>query len=172
MSKMQKIKAEIKEVFAISLFFFTCFFIFLSLKKAFLSEYDITYYGMGTAVFGALLMGKVVVIFDQIPLIKSIDHKPKIYPVLFRSGFYLVGYAVVVFIEHVVKGVIHGEVLNEAMAAAVGHMGTESFLISLLALFFAFFLFNGFWVLRNHLGPKALMALYFSSVENEGRDAE
>ncbi|WP_430816874.1 hypothetical protein [Carboxylicivirga sp. RSCT41] len=153
---------EFKEVLAISVFFFICFLVFVLLKKAFLIEYDIKYQGFLSAAFGALVLGKVVVILDHLSVTKKLDHLANIYRVLFRSLIYLLGYIAFTFLEHGIMGLIHGEGLLEALGSNLHHTISMEGLATMVVLFLTFFIFNAFWVIRSHLGPQNLYALYFS----------
>jgi hypothetical protein len=158
-------KRELKEVFAISFTFFILFILFGSLKKAILGQHQIEYYALGTALVGSLILGKVVLIFDKLPLTKKMDHTPNIYRVFFRSFIYLLGYAIFTMIEHWVKGMIDGESLRESIAHAFKHLSGLEFAMSMIVVFIAFLFFNAFWVIRTKYGPKALYQLFFSKVK-------
>lgn len=155
-------KRELKEVFAISLTFFILFILFGVLKKAMLGQHQIEYYAMGTALIGSLILGKVVLIFDKLPLTKKMDYLPNIYRVFFRSLVYLLGYAIFTLIEHWIKGLIDGESIGKAMEHAFKHLSGIEFAMSMVVVFIAFLFFNSFWVIRTKYGPKALYKLFFS----------
>jgi hypothetical protein len=165
-TKSELIK-EFKEVMSISLFFFICFLLFVAIKKAFLAQYQIGYYGFGTAFFGALVMGKVVLLIDKLPVINSMDHKPNIYGVLFRSLVYEVGYILFSFVEHGIKGFITSISLRESFTHNYEHLVSIQGYTSLIVLFITFIIFNAFWVIRNHFGSDQLYRLYFVGSKNE-----
>ena len=154
-------KRELKEVFAISFTFFILFVLFAFLKKAMLGQYNIEYYAVGTALIGSLILGKVVLIFDKLPVTKKMDFLPNVYRVFFRSLIYLLGYVIFTLLEYWVKGLIDGDSFGQAWVHAFHHLGELHFLTSLVVVFIAFLFFNAFWVIRLHYGPKALYALFF-----------
>jgi len=155
-------KREIKEVFAISSTFFILFILFAFLKKAMLGQYNIEYYALGTALIGSLILGKVVLIFDKLPVTKKMDFLPNIYRVFFRSLIYLFGYVIFTLLEHWVEGLIEGDNFGQAWAHSFHHLGKLDFLTSLVVVFIAFLFFNTFWVIRTKYGPKKLYHLFFS----------
>jgi hypothetical protein len=65
MSMLSTVKHEIKEVGLVTLYFLTCFGIILTLKKLMLKGYEIEFYGFSSAVIGALIVAKVVVVLDK-----------------------------------------------------------------------------------------------------------
>ena len=65
MGVMATVKHEAKEIGLVTLYFFVCFGIILTLKKLFLEEYEIQVYAVSAAVIGALVVAKVVVILDK-----------------------------------------------------------------------------------------------------------
>jgi hypothetical protein len=60
-----RVKHELKEVGLVTLYFFVCFVIILTLKKLFLASYEIKFYALSGALVSALIAGKVVVLLDK-----------------------------------------------------------------------------------------------------------
>lgn len=160
-------KRELKEVFSISFTFFILFILFMFLKKAMLGHYNIEFYAAGTALIGSLILGKVVLIFDKIPLTKKMDFLPNIYRVFFRSLVYLLGFVLFTLLEHWVKGLIDGDNFSQAWIHSFHHLEEKDFLTSLVVIFIAFLFFNAFWVIRMTYGPKELYKLFFSKKSNK-----
>ena len=65
MSLWPRVKHELKEVGLVTLYFFACFVIILTLKKLFLASYEIKFYALSGALVGALIAGKVAVLLDK-----------------------------------------------------------------------------------------------------------
>jgi len=154
-------KRELKEVFAISSTFFILFVLFTFLKKAMLGQYSIEFLPAGTALIGSLILGKVVLIFDKLPLTKKMDFLPNIYRVFFRSLVYLIGYVIFTLLEHWIKGLIEGDNFGQAWVHSFHQLGKLDFISSLVVAFVAFLFFNAFWVIRSIYGPKELFRLFF-----------
>lgn len=154
-------KRELKEILAVSSTFYVLFVMFVIMKKAMLVQYDIQIYGMGTALIGSLIIGKVVVIFDKLSITSKMDDRPKIYQVIFRSLIYLIGYSLFIFIEHIIKGLINGHPFSESVSHSFHYIKGSDFLSSLVVVFIAFLFFNTFWAIRHSVGAKALYHLFF-----------
>jgi len=155
-------KRELKEVFAISTVFFVIFVLFLFMKKAILDDYSVDFYILGTAFVGSLIIAKVVLIFDLLPLSKKMDHLANIYRVIFRSFVYLLGFALFSILEKLIKGLVHNETFSVALSDAIKNLGTAPFLTSMAGVFVAFLFFNVFWVIRAKYGSTALFNLFFT----------
>ena len=155
-------KRELKEILAISSVFFVIFLLFMLMKKALLNEYTVNFYAIGTALVGSLIIAKVILIFDLLPLTKRMDHLPNIYRVLFRSLIYLLGFVIFTFLEHLIKGLFEGDRFLHAGNLAFQQLDELDFITTLVGIFVAFLFFNTFWVIRKKYGPKELYHLFFS----------
>ena len=161
MVKKSDMIKEIKEVFAISLFFFVCFAVFAVLKKLILHEHDIEYYGFIPVVVGSLVLGKVILIFDKLRITKWLDHIANIYRVGFRSFIYSLGYILFTFLENGVTGLIKGMGIIESFTDNAEILISKHGLAKLIILFISFLIFNAFWVIRAYIGPHKLYRLFF-----------
>lgn len=161
MEKEPKWKKELKEVLAISSVFFVLFVLFLLMKRTLLDDYDFNFYVLSTALVGSLIIAKVVLIFDLLPITKKMDHLPNIYRVFFRSLIYILGFVIFTFLEGLVKELIDGAAFSEAMSAAFHELYTPAEITTLVSVFIAFLFFNTFWVIRANLGPAALYDMFF-----------
>jgi len=158
----QAVKQELEEVLGISLFFFICFVVFQLFKYITLSNYDISYYSFGSALVGALIIAKVVFLLDKVRMINRMDKNVAMVGMIFKSFVYLIGFVLFTLVEHLAKGLFHGESFGSAISHAFRELLTVEFLGSCAMLFIVFILFNGFWVIRNHLGPSEFYRLFFA----------
>jgi hypothetical protein len=154
-------KRELKQILAISGVFFVIFVLFLLMKKALLDDYAINYYILGKSLVGSLIIAKVVLVFDLLPLTKRTDNLPNIYRVFFRSFVYLLGFVIFTFIEDLIKGIIDKKDFSISVADAFHHLSEPAFVTSMVGVFVAFLFFNAFWVIRSKYGAPALYELFF-----------
>jgi hypothetical protein len=154
-------KRELKEMFAIASVFFIIYVLFLFMKKALLDDYSIDFYIISTALVGSLILAKVVLIFDLLPLSKRMDHLPNIYRVFFRSLVYLLGFIIFKLLESVIKELIEKESFSQTLNSAFQELVETPFITSMVGVFIGFLFFNAFWVIRAKYGPTALYALFF-----------
>ena len=80
MQKILKIiKRELVEVLPPTFFFFIAFNVIIISKKLMLEQYGIKFSGFVNAAVGALIVGKALLVTDQIKFINKYPDKPLIY---------------------------------------------------------------------------------------------
>jgi len=131
------------------------------LKTMILTGYHIKFHIAGVALIGALILGKVVLIFDNLPILKKYKYLPKIYDVFIRSFVYLGGYIIFTLVEELIKGIIKLGSFTKGLEEAFRYLGTLDFLTHAVIIFISFLFFNTIWIVRNHISPKALHQLFF-----------
>ncbi|NNF21531.1 MAG: hypothetical protein HKN67_06290 [Saprospiraceae bacterium] len=162
-----KITQEIREVFGISLFFYIIFLIFQIYKKITLVEYAIEYTAFGSALIGALVIGKVVFLVDKLSFTRRMDNGPKIYGVVYRSLIYLLGFTVFTIIEHFIKEIISGSGFGISLTHGLEHIFSLEYAGKSLFSFITFIFFNAYWAIRNHIGARELYILFFSKERDQ-----
>jgi hypothetical protein len=94
---------ELRELAPPTLFFFVWFNLILFTKRLMLEQYLIAYAGFLIATTGALVVGKVVLVANQMPFLRRFDYAPLIYPILFKT----IVYTVLVFAARLIEMFIH-----------------------------------------------------------------
>ena len=156
-------KRELKEMLIIACIFFVIFVLLLLLKKSLLNDYKVDFYVITTALVGSLILAKVILIFDMLPVTKKTDHMANIYRVFFRSIIYFLGYVIFTFLEHLIKGLIAGDTFSVAIDSTVRHLISSTAVPGYIGVFIAFLIFNAFWVIRRTIGPAAFYDMFFKS---------
>jgi hypothetical protein len=160
-------KREMKEILAISSVFFVIFVLFLFMKKSLLDDYDVNFYIISTALVGSLILAKVVLLFDLLPLTKKTEKLLNIYRVFLRSLIYIFGYAVFTFLEHLIKGLIDGESYSQALKSTIHYLFSPASVTTFIGVFIAFLFFNTFWIIRASIGTTALYNMFFKKVTDD-----
>jgi hypothetical protein len=80
--------AQVKHALPPTIFVFVGFNLILLTKRLILEEHDIKFSGFFTATLAALLVGKAVLVTDNLPLMRRFDGAPMIQPILFKSAIY------------------------------------------------------------------------------------
>jgi hypothetical protein len=115
------IKQELLELAGPTLFFFVAFNVIAFTKKLFLEDYHINFTGFFlTASIGALLVGKVVLLADEIPIMNRFPRTPLIYNVIWKTAIYSLAALVVQFLEEFLPRLWHHQSLAAA-AAGIWH---------------------------------------------------
>ena len=79
---------QVKHVLPPTIFFFVGFNLILWTKRLILEEQGIEFSGFFTATVAALLVGKAVLVTDNLPFMRRFDGAPMIQPILFKSAIY------------------------------------------------------------------------------------
>jgi hypothetical protein len=118
MSKLWNfLEHELLELAGPTLFFFVAFNIIAFTKKLFLEDYHISFSGFFVpASIGALLVGKVVLLADEIPVMNRFPQKPLIYNVVWKTAIYSLAALVVQFLEEFLSLIWHHLSLATAVA--------------------------------------------------------
>src|SRR5215469_16542282 len=103
---------EIREVIPPTLFFFAGFNLILFTKRLMLSQYLIAYAGFMIATTSALIVGKVVLVADKLPVLRRFDHAPLAYPILYKAFAYTVLVLLARLLEALVHFLVEGGVLG------------------------------------------------------------
>jgi hypothetical protein len=128
---------EFREIMPPTLFFFVGFNMILLTKRLMLEEYLIAYTGFLVATTSALIVGKVVLVADKLPLLRRFDHAPLAWPILFKA----LCYTILVLFARLLEGLVH--FLSEG-----GGLGGGRFLADILGQFsWPHFIAVQLWVL-------------------------
>ena len=103
MSKVwAKVKHELHEVIPPTIFFFVSFHIIALERALMVREYGLRLSATAGATVAALLVAKVVLIADMLPVINRFPEKPLIYNVVWKTAIYVVASMFVHYLEHLI----------------------------------------------------------------------
>lgn len=103
MSKfLRTIWHEFIQVLPPTIFFFAAFNIISITKALMLREHGIDFTEFAAATIGALLVGKVVLVADKLPLINRFPEKPLIYNIVWKTMIYVLAVFLVRYVEHLI----------------------------------------------------------------------
>ena len=162
MSATERIRGEIREIGLVTLFFLVCFLFFLSIKKLLLDEYEIELAILGTAVIGALVVAKVVLILGKTRYGNRFESERLIVHVIWRSLVYT---AIVCAVTHAERLFELYRQLGDLPAALAGLWGGEDvyqFVAMNLGVGVSLLLYNFFSEIDRHLGEGVLRKLFFA----------
>jgi len=117
--ELNKVKEELKAAALATLFFLCCFLFIVALKKLFLAQYDIGFYGLTAAVISAGLVGKVVVVLDKTSAGNRFEAtRAPLLSVLYKTSIY----SAVVLAVVAAEKVFHAYWQSRDLSAAVGEV--------------------------------------------------
>ena len=95
-------KHEFFEVLPPTIFFFVAFHIVVLERTLMAKEYGIRLSSTVGATVAALLVAKVVLLADMLPVVNRFPEKPLIYNVVWKTAIYVVASTLVHYLEHLV----------------------------------------------------------------------
>ena len=85
MKLLKMIKHEFVQVLPPTLYFLVAFNVIALTNALTLKQHGISFYGFATASLGALIVGKVILISDKLPIINIFQKKPLIYTTIQKT---------------------------------------------------------------------------------------
>ena len=153
--------AQLKHVLPPTVFFFVGFNLILWTKRLILEEHGVEFSGFLTATLAALLVGKAVLVTDNLPFMRRFDGAPIIQPILFKSAIYWL----CVFIVRIAEGLVHflwdGGSLTDFPTYLIGHFSWSQFLSIQIWLMVLFLIYVTAHELNTLFGDGELNRLFF-----------
>jgi hypothetical protein len=164
---LEKLKHEIKAVFLVTLFFAAWLGVLMGVKALILEDYHIRFTGFSMALVGALILGKVVLILEHVPLRVWLRRHPVLVEVLVRTLLYAIGTLVVLLLERSIESRHeHGGILP-ALANIFKHRDMPHVWANTICLGGALLFYNLFSTLKHELGPGGLARVFLSPPKSD-----
>ncbi len=112
------VKHELLQVLPPTIFFLCTFNIVALTTSMVLEQFEIHVSAHAVATMLALLVGKVVLVVNKMPLLRKLDGRPLLYPILFKAAIYSVFVLLLRLFEHWIPGLIE----TGSIAGATGHL--------------------------------------------------
>ena len=161
--------AQVKHALPPTIFFFIGFNLILWTKRLILQEHGVQFSGFFTAIVAALLVGKAVLVTDNLSFMRRFDGAPMIQPILFKSAIYWV----CVLIARLAEEVVHFVAAGGAIAAFgdhfVNHFSLPRFLSIQLWLMVLFLAYVTIHELNELFGDGELYRLFFRWRSSEAK---
>ena len=154
---------EIKSILLVTLYFAIWFGILILLKKLILIDYNIQFVGISTALIGALIMAKVVLIMEYIELGSWVAKKPPIVDILLRTLLYTLGVAFVLLLEKAFESRKESGGFVPAMEHVFQNRDIYKVWASILVISISLFWYNVFAILTQYFNHHELRALFLKT---------
>jgi hypothetical protein len=161
----EKIKHEIKAVVLVTLFFAAWLVVLMGIKALILEDYHIHFAGFSMALVGALILGKVVLVLEHVPLGAWLRKHPVLVEVFVRTLLYAIGTLVVLLLERAIESRHeHGGFLP-ALAKVFEHRDMPHVWVNTICLGGALLFYNLLSTLNRHLGTGGLARVFLTPLK-------
>ena len=162
-----RLKQELKTLGLVFLYFATWLLALLLIKQLVLAEYHIRFPGVSTALVGALVLSKVVMILGYVPLGQWLQRRPAWVDVLVRTILYSLGVFVVLLLEKAFEGRHEYGGFDASLAALFDHADLYHVWLNLIVVSGALLIYNILAVINRHLGEGGVRRVLMMPVPRE-----
>jgi hypothetical protein len=163
MSLQKKLTHELRVVAVTTLYFAVWLGVLMVIKKLILEEYKIPFAGFSMVLVGSLILAKVVLVLEHVPMGAWIQNRPAVFEVLWRTALYALGVFLALILEKAFEARHEQGGFIPALTHIFQHPEIPHVLANSICAACALLAFNALSIIRRHLGEGNLMRLYFSS---------
>jgi hypothetical protein len=162
-----KLKHELKAVALTTLYFAVWLGVLVLLKRLVLADYQIEFRGLSVAIVGALIIAKVVLVLEHVPMGFWFQKQPAVFDVVLRTALYGVGVAAVLLLEKAFESRKEYGGFGRAVFGVFHHRDIRHVWANAVGLTWALMGFNALSILRGHFGDRELAAAFLSPALEE-----
>jgi len=161
MKLLHKIKHDFVEILPPTIFFFIAFSLVSLTKRLILSEYGISWTGFGSAIVGAILVGKVVLIVDKLTFVSKFSHRQLIFSTAWKSLIYFSAAVILQYLERIIHLLLKYESFSEANRFFVTETVWPHFWLIQMWLAVLLFFYCAMRELVRAIGREKVIQLFF-----------
>jgi len=158
----QKLKDEIRSLVNTTLYFVIWLGMLILIKKLVLAEYRVEFYGLSKALIGALILAKVVLILEHVPLGALTRNRPALVSVILRTALYTAGVFAVLILEKGFEGRHEYGGFGPSLASVFQNANVYHVWANTICVSGALLVFNIMAVVRRNLGEDGLRRMFLS----------
>ena len=144
-------------------FYFGCWLgALVLLKYLVLAEYQIAFTGFSVALIGALVLAKVVLVLEYVPLGAWVYARPAWVDVALRTALYTFGVFIVLLLEKAFEGRHEYDGFGASLIAVYQHVDVSHAWLNTICLSVALLSYNMLSVVRKRLGKGALLQMFLT----------
>tara|TARA_B100000700_G_scaffold241549_1_gene268856 strand:+ start:14474 stop:15187 length:714 start_codon:yes stop_codon:yes gene_type:complete len=167
MELRKKLTHELKSVGLLTLYFGCWLAAFLLLKQLILAEYHIEFSGMSKAVVGALILSKVVLVMQHVPLGTWVRRQSAWVDVVLRTTLYALGVLAVLLLEKGFEGRHEYGGFIPSLSALFQNLDMPNVWANVICLSGALLVYNILSVIRMRLGVCVLVRMFLTPLPEE-----
>lgn len=159
----EKVIDEIKSIFWTSLYFFIWFGSLMVIKVLLLREFQIEFVGLTMVIVSSLVVAKVVLVLEYIPLPFS-QKQQAWFEVLVRTMLYISGVFVVLVFEKSFEARHEYGGMLQAMTNLASHRDIYHIWVNVISVFGALLFFNIWTIVKKHYGAGMFLKMMCAPV--------
>ncbi len=156
-----RLKRQILGAIPTVVFFFIVFQLLALTRSLMLKEYGIHVSTFLNATIGALIVGKVVLVADLLPIINRFPNKPLIYNTVWKTCIYMVAALLVRYVEHLIPLIREYKNFTVANNHLLDEVVWPHFWLIQLWLLVCFLMFCAVRELGRVLGREQIRSMFF-----------
>jgi hypothetical protein len=170
MGVAQKLQHEVTAVIALTLYFGCWLGALVLLKYLILAEYYIAFDRFSVVLVGALVLAKVVLVLEYVPLGSWVRTQPAWVDVVLRTTMYAFGVFVILLLEKVFEARHDYDSFGASLIALLQQEDGKHVLLNTICLSAALLSYNMLSVVRRRLGKGALLQMFLTPLPKEQVD--
>ena len=167
MSFRQQLKNETKAMALAGFYFATWLGVLMALKWLILADYRIAFHGFSLMLVGVLVLAKVVLVLEHVPLGTWVHNRPALVDIIVRTVLYALGVIFVLLLEKAFDGRHEYGGFGPSLRAVFHHVDIYHVWVNAICLSGALLGYNILSVIRRHLGEGELIRLFLSPLPEE-----
>jgi hypothetical protein len=165
MALKQRLLNELKAVGVATLYFAIWLAVLVFIKQLILAEYEIQFDGFTRALVGALILAKVVLVLEHVPLGAWVKRQPAWLDVVLRTALYAAGVLLVMLLEKGFEGRDEYSGFGASLRAVFQHADIYHVWVNIIVVSGALLVYNLLAVIRVHLGEAGLLKILTRPVD-------
>jgi len=152
-----RLKHELVEVGLVSLYFFCCFSVILTLKKLLLADYHVEVQALSSAAISALIAAKIVIILDKTHAGTRLEaNHSLLVAASYKTAVYILATFLLLMAEKVFEAYEESDGLGQALADIWAHRDRNLILAKVLCVGLSFFAYHLYAGIDRQLGESKL----------------
>jgi hypothetical protein len=158
---------ELKEVLPPTVFFAVSFIIIVLTTQLILADYAARFVSFIVAITAALLVGKAVLVANELPFLRRFDRAPLIQPILFKTVVYFVVVFLVRILERIVEYLLSGGTMAGISEYVSENFSWHRFAAVQIWIFVLFLIYTTASELNTLFGDGELYKIFFTRRSSE-----
>lgn len=156
---------EMRKVIPAAIFFFIAFQLLGFTRVLILRQYELSLPAFLGATIGALVVAKVVLVVDMLPVVNRFPEKPLAYNVTWKTLIYIAAAFVVRYVEHLIPFLREHSSLGVANRALLAEMDWARFWVIQIWLLVLFLMYCTLRELIRVLGKDRVRRMFLGPLE-------